>query len=213
MAASPRRIFLARHGQSVANVEKRVSGQLDFPLSPKGMEQAQALRDVLRQEKLSAIYSSSLSRAVETARPTAEGHGLEMRLLDDLREIHLGDLQGQAIDFEEDAAHPLAPHASTARNTHSIPGAEAFADFERRIVDCLDEILENIKDASLVVAHRNTNEVILARLLSLGPVSELDINVKNKYLYQIELGEAPSITTIRLGGERHGQRYAGLKCD
>lgn len=67
----PLRIYLARHGQSELNLQKRISGQADASLAAKGLEQAQALADVLKQETLSAIYSSSLTRAIQTASPTA----------------------------------------------------------------------------------------------------------------------------------------------
>ena len=211
--ARAQRIFLARHGQSTANLEQRISGQIDFPLSEKGRNQALWLCDVLQHESLSAIYSSSLSRAVETARPTADSHGLEIRALDALKEIHFGILQARAIDEMDVAASCMWQERSLAKQAYQIPNGEAFTEFENRINKCLGNILENLSGTALIVAHRNSNEVILARLLSLGSAADLNINVKNKYLYDIELTEPPRVTTLRLGGERHGQKYAGLKSD
>lgn len=94
-----------------------------------------------------------------------------------------------------------------------MPVGESFAQFEARIHAWLDTLLDNLSGSALLVAHRNTNEVILARVLSLGRAAELNLNVKNKYLYDIELDDPPRVTTIRLGGECHGQRYPGLKFD
>lgn len=189
----PKRIFLARHGQSVANQQKLISGQLDTPLSEKGQQQAQWLCDVLKNEPLSAIYASSLSRAMQTAQPTAMFHGLDIHVQDNLKEIHFGLLQGRpadGIDFE-----PI-----------SARGGESLPEFERRITDCLALLLQNLPVCNLIVAHRNTNAVILSQLLGIKAV-----NVKNKYLYEIVLGDAPTINTIRLGGEFHGKKYVGLK--
>jgi broad specificity phosphatase PhoE len=207
------RIFLARHGQSIANLQELISGQIDFPLSPKGQDQALCLRDVLWQRHLDAIYASSLSRAVETARPTAEHRPLEIQTMDGLREINFGVLQGRTIDDSDPHARDIWRERSSAKSTYRIPGGEVFAEFESRVNACLDQVLDNLSGAALIVAHRNTNEVILARLLALGCAADLDINVKNKYLYEIELTDTPQVTTIRLGGERHGQKYQGLKVD
>jgi broad specificity phosphatase PhoE len=62
-------LLLVRHGQSVANTEDRLQGQMDSPLSGLGRKQARALARRLVREgwSLSAIYTSDLSRAAETA--------------------------------------------------------------------------------------------------------------------------------------------------
>jgi broad specificity phosphatase PhoE len=195
---NPKRLFLARHGESVANQQKLICGQLDMPLTEKGRNQAQWLCDVLKTETLSAIYASSLSRAVETARPTAEYHGITIQALDNLKEIHFGVLQGKPAD-------------DTPTKETNIPGSEAFPAFQQRIVACLEFLLQSLPDSALIVAHRNTNEVILSQLLGLDSLAGKAINVKNKYLYEIKLGATPSINTIRLGGEFHGRKFAGLK--
>jgi len=91
----PTTILLARHGQSVCNAEKRLSGQLDIPLAPQGRCQAHLLARVLRADLLSAIYTSTLIRAVKTVRPTAMAHGLPIQQCDALKELRLGVLQGR----------------------------------------------------------------------------------------------------------------------
>jgi broad specificity phosphatase PhoE len=167
----------------------------------------------MRHERLAAIYSSSLNRAVETARPTAEHHALEIQAIDDLKEMHFGVLQGRTIDDTDPQARGIWQERSQAKNTYRIPDGETFTDFESRVLACLERLLDDLDGTALIVAHRNTNEVILAKLLALDYAADLDINVKNKYLYEIELTDPPRVTTIRIGGERHGQRYAGFKTD
>ena len=209
--SKPRRLFLARHGESVANQQKLISGQLDTPLTDKGRNQAQWLCDVLKNEPLSAIYASSLSRAMETARPTAEYHGIDIQSVDDFKEIHFGILQGRSVDETGMDAQPLWRAKVTDKGIFNIQGSESLVAFERRITECLDFILLNLMGTALIVAHRNTNEVILSKLLGLGTSINAAINVKNKYLYEIELGDTPIVNTIRLGGEFHGKKFAGLK--
>lgn len=212
-SATPGRIFLARHGQSIANLNKQISGQLDIPLSAKGKDQSLWLSDVLQHENLSAIYTSSLSRAVETARPTAEHHNLKIQAMDGLKEMHFGILQGKTADETGMHVSGLWQDPATYIKSKHIDGAETFMDFERRVINCLTELMTNSSGTILIVGHRNTNEVILANLLTLGPAAELNINVKNKYVYEILSGAIPQVATIRLGGEHHGKKYAGLKHD
>lgn len=207
---TPLRIFLARHGQSSLNLERRISGQANAPLSAKGREQAHALADVLRDEPLTAIYASNLDRAVQTARPTAEDHGLDIKALDGLREIRLGILEGRYVDHRDGEACRLWEERSRNKRDFMVPGGEPYQAFEARVLACLDHILAE-SCAVLIVGHRNTNEVILARLLAEAYAGDVAINVKNKYLYAIRCGSIAEVMTIRLGGEHHGQRYQGLR--
>lgn len=209
--SKPKRLFLARHGESVTNQQKLISGQLDAPLTEKGRNQAQWLCDVLKNETLSVIYTSSLSRTVETARPTAQYHGIGIQTVDDLKEIHFGVLQGKSIDETDKHNQAMWATKDANNNAFSISGGESARIFEDRVIDCLNCVLRDLQGNALIVGHRNTNEVILSKLLGFGSSTNKVINVKNKYLYEIVLGEPPAIGTIRLGGEFHGKRFIGLK--
>jgi broad specificity phosphatase PhoE len=210
-SGNPMRVFLARHGESEANLQKLISGQLDVPLTEKGINQSYRLRDVLINETLTAIYASSLIRTIETARPTAESHGIEIKVMDQLKEKHFGILQGRSIEADfAGNKHKIKPENED--NDSGLNG-ETYEDFSARIGCCLDTILaEQIGDI-LVVGHRKTNEIILSKLLSLDMSGDVRINVKNKYLYVITLGDKQTVNTIRLGGEFHGKKFEGLKDD
>lgn len=75
-AIRPTTIYLVRHGESELNRDKRISGQLDPPLSREGMQESLALAEQFRGIRLTAIYTSALMRTIETAKPTAFAHGL-----------------------------------------------------------------------------------------------------------------------------------------
>ncbi len=205
-----KRVFLARHGESEANQQKLISGQLDTPLTDKGRKQAHWLRDVLLNEPLSAIYASSLSRAIETAKPTAEFHGIQVQVKDQLKEIHFGLLQGKEVGADESDLD--CKQVQDDSMGQALAG-ENFEDFSARVGRCLDAILADQVGDILVVGHRKTNEVILSKLLPLDRNGDISINVKNKYLYEITLGNERIVNTIRLGGEFHGKKFAGLKDD
>jgi broad specificity phosphatase PhoE len=89
-----RRLVLWRHGQTEWNVAGRGQGHIDVPLDDVGREQARSAAARLASLHPSAIVSSDLSRAYETASALAELTGLEVRRDPDLREIHLGQWQG-----------------------------------------------------------------------------------------------------------------------
>jgi broad specificity phosphatase PhoE len=88
------RILLARHGETDWNRDNRFQGHADPPLNDAGREQAAALAASLAGERLGAVYSSPLRRAVETAELVAARHGLEPTPVDALREVDVGSWQG-----------------------------------------------------------------------------------------------------------------------
>jgi broad specificity phosphatase PhoE len=85
---------LARHGETDWNRDNRFQGHADPPLNDAGREQAVALAASLAGERLAAVYSSPLRRAVETAELVAARHGLEPTPVDELREVDVGSWQG-----------------------------------------------------------------------------------------------------------------------
>ena len=88
------RVLLIRHGQSEGNAEGRFGGHTATPLSPRGRLQAEATARILSSENLTAIYSSDLSRAVETAMPLARLTGLDVEQTDAFRERSVGVMEG-----------------------------------------------------------------------------------------------------------------------
>ncbi|RKZ01191.1 MAG: alpha-ribazole phosphatase [Candidatus Hydrothermota bacterium] len=159
-------IYLVRHGETTWNAMDRVQGWVAVPLNEKGKAQAVKLRDLFISIEFSAIYSSDLERAVQTARIIAEPHGLEVKQLWGLREVKRGLLNGLTLteitfkfpnflkDFRED------PY------TTRPPEGESLRDAEERIRDALEEIrLENRGKRILIVAHVLTNIVIQSVVL------------------------------------------------
>ena len=80
--------YAIRHAESVANVERNETVNLDAPLSNLGRRQSAALADRLSRAPISAIYTSPYSRCIETAKPLAEALGLPIYLLPELCEFH-----------------------------------------------------------------------------------------------------------------------------
>ncbi len=212
MLETVKKVLVVRHGQSEWNGQKRISGQLNPLLTSKGKIQAQCLAKVLRHEKLTAIHTSPLSRAVATAQPSAEVHGLSMQVWDALKEIHLGILQGRYRDHRDPEAQGLWRTWQQNKVTARIPDGESFIDLENRVVPCLEQILaQNNNGVILIVAHRSVVRVILGKLMHWQREVYLPLEIHNHTLYQIELGTEPIIKTVRFDKElddKKGRHHA-----
>ena len=93
----PTRIIAIRHGETAWNVDTRIQGQLDIPLSANGRWQAERLAVALRGEPIKAIYASDLARAWETAQYVGQSQGLEVIAEIGLRERGFGDFEGKTF--------------------------------------------------------------------------------------------------------------------
>ena len=93
----PTRIIAIRHGETTWNVDTRIQGQLDIPLNDKGRWQAERLAEALRDEPITAIYASDLSRAWETAQYVGQAQDLQVHKEIGLRERDFGDFEGKTF--------------------------------------------------------------------------------------------------------------------
>src|SRR5262245_40224745 len=87
-------VLLVRHGQSQGNAEGRFGGHTATPLSARGRAQAQATASALAPESITAIYSSDLERATQTASPLAKLTGLPINTTEAFRERSVGVMEG-----------------------------------------------------------------------------------------------------------------------
>ncbi len=88
-------VYFVRHGQSAANLTQTFAGHTDVPLTDLGRQQAEFTANFLANTPLSAVYSSDLSRAYDTACVVAQRHGLTVQTTPALREINGGDWEGR----------------------------------------------------------------------------------------------------------------------
>lgn len=91
-------LFWIRHGETKWNQLARYQGHQDIPLSPTGKKQAERVAEYLKKYPFTAIYSSDLKRARQTAEVIAEKHGLIVKSFPELRERQCGEWEGLTID-------------------------------------------------------------------------------------------------------------------
>jgi len=161
------RLLLARHGESVWNAEKRFQGHTDIALSDRGRAQAEALGRALRGYKVAAAYVSPFHRARETAELALRESGISPTIIEELRELSLGDWEGCTV--EEVRAREGDPYRAWLRAPHDCPppGGEPLPVVSERVRAAVDRIAAahpNGEDV-LVVSHGGVISVYACALL------------------------------------------------
>lgn len=146
--------MVVRHAETTWNRERRMQGTTDTKLSDTGRAQAGALARRLADETFSALYSSDLSRARDTARLIARQSRRKLRLDPRLRERRFGVFEGLTAD-EIRARYPGEYACFASRDPdYEVPGGESARGFTRRCLTCLVEIAERHEGGEiLVVTH------------------------------------------------------------
>ena len=144
-------VILVRHGETEWNIARIRQGHLDSRLTEKGIAQAQALAQRLAREKFTALYSSDLGRAVQTAMAIAELTGHEVVTDARLRERHLGIFQGLNGD-EITAKYPEERRQfRTMGPDYVIPGGESMRQQVERNVAYLNDLAAKHQGEQIVV--------------------------------------------------------------
>lgn len=166
-------IYLLRHGKiEMADNERRYIGQADIPLSAEGVQQANLLRVELGTKDIAAIFCSDLVRSAATAGIIAGKLGPAPVLRRDLREIGMGEWEGQT--FREIAERFPAEYGKRGNSigSYRIPGAESFAECQSRVAAAFAEIVGTTCGNLLIVGHAGINRLLLCHLLGM-PVANL----------------------------------------
>ncbi|HEX8129697.1 MAG TPA: histidine phosphatase family protein [Pyrinomonadaceae bacterium] len=155
-------ILLIRHGQSEGNAERRFGGHTATPLSALGRRQAEATAQALGRESITAIYSSDLLRAVETATPLARALNLELTQTDAFRERSVGQMEG--LTFEDAAQKFPDEYAALLRRDfeHVLLGGESYRQLLDRAAGELDRAIAANRGGTIAVFSHTGTICILA---------------------------------------------------
>jgi broad specificity phosphatase PhoE len=126
------KLILVRHGESIGNFENRLQGQEDYELTDLGRRQAALTADRLHQLGTSAVYTSHLARAHETARTIGERLGLQPAVLPEVAEYHFGEMSGQTY---AQIRERFATITNPAERVY--PGEEGRENFWNRVTQAL----------------------------------------------------------------------------
>jgi broad specificity phosphatase PhoE len=217
-------LYIVRHGQTVDNLENRIQGHSDSPLTALGVRQAEAIAKRLASEHFDAIYSSDLGRAVATAeiivskQPSTRSEASDsilslskgavtgIRTTPLLRELNLGVAQGlTAREFAEKWPEEYRQWSSNSV-THRPPGAESIESLTERCREFVQQVLRDHKDGEklAVVGHSGSQRGLVCAALDLPVRYYRSISVANAALSIVEAGDRPSLRLYNDTCHLHG---------
>ncbi|MEU4015944.1 histidine phosphatase family protein [Microbacterium sp. NPDC028030] len=182
----PERLLLARHGQTAWNLERRLQGQLDSPLTAEGIDQARALAERLAGAGVLSVCSSPLGRAWQTAIIIADHIGADLIEVPELAEVDHGELAGMTW-AEIDEAYPTA-RAERAANRYgwAFPGGESYAQARARARKALSSCGWASTGVPLLVTHEMIGRMLRAELRGLDATSALALRHPHGVVFEID---------------------------
>lgn len=191
-------VHLIRHGQSQFNAMGRVQGHTNSPLTPQGHAQAKAAGEALKGREISALYTSDLLRAWETAEEIGSVLGMAPQPVEGLREVSLGEWEGKEIE-EIRANDPRTLELwYSAPMEANIPGAEPLDAFRERVLASFEEILSHHAQGEIViVSHGGVLSVIIAHILEMSLNSLWRFRLDNASISRLLFGLlVPKVTLL-----------------
>ncbi|WP_425446713.1 alpha-ribazole phosphatase [Dethiothermospora halolimnae] len=160
------KLILLRHGETMANKNKRYSGWTDYDLTEKGKKQVDAGIEKIIGEDIDYIYSSPLKRTLYTANIIGSKFNKEVKVDNRLKELNFGIFEGKTYkeirnEYKEESKRWIDDYVN-----YRIPEGESLMDVHSRIANFLGEI-KNTDKTYVVVTHSGVIGVILTTLLDL----------------------------------------------
>lgn len=199
-------LYLARHGETDWNKEKRFQSITDVPLNATGLAQARALRDELHRRgvRFCAARCSPLSRAVDTARIVLAGQDAPLVVEHAFIELNLGEFEGR---LEAELKAELGAgfvHWRAQEYTVAPPGGESIIDGAERVRPAL-LALRDIAGAGdvLIVAHQAVNMAMKVALSGCSDVESAATFRQNNDevdVWDMQAGERRELYRIQVAG-------------
>ncbi len=186
----PARVFLARHGEAAYETELLMDH--GGSLTARGRAQARELGEKLRAEKIAHVYSSTISRAVQTAELAAAVLGVSVTVREGLVELALGEAYGRPA-----GTGTFVPElqAWVAGNVEAkTPGSESAVEIAARVRPVLDDIADQHRGESVLVVSHGGAIVATQAVLAFEPGRSWDL---------------PNCSYVGLEGDADGWRALG----
>lgn len=182
-------LYLTRHGETVWNTKKLMQGWKDSPLTDNGIIQANQLSSRLSNVTLSAIYSSTSERAIQTAEIAKGERKLEVIKYDNLREISFGKWEGRtAEDNEKENPEEWMTFWKTPHLFFN-ESVEPFLKVQERMVDTVNKIVKQHPSENVLIV---THSIALKLLMDYFEKNEL------KNLWSAPVIPSTSLTLIEM---------------
>jgi broad specificity phosphatase PhoE len=196
-----------RHGESEGNAAKRFQGQSETPLTARGrLQAAKTAEAIAGLGPISALYSSPLGRALDTARAIEAAIGVPIGIEHDLREIDHGVAEGRTWE-ELEVAEPEWTARLRSDQSGAIdpmwPGGETFASVRERSARAARDITSRHKGNTIVlVGHGGALTWFIQALLDPDATVRPDFRLRNASLTEITLRDGAA-QLVRLDDVTH----------
>ena len=174
-------IIFLRHGQAENNTKRILAGRTEgVPLTKIGIEQAEQIGKYLKPIDISAIYSSPIERADNTAKIVAESNSIDYKLDERLTELDMGKFTRMPYD------EIFAKHGNVFLKFYSNDpiiskyNVETFPHVQKRVMDMLDyTIKKHDQENVLLVTHMDPIKSVIAKVMDLKPSSLFELIIAN----------------------------------
>lgn len=175
------KLYIARHGETAWNVENKVSGRTDIPLTDRGMEQAQLLAQNAKGKGIEVILASPLLRARQTAQAVSDAIGVPVEIDQRLMELDFGIFEGgprSDPDFQY----------TRAQFPTRYPGGESAFQLCHRVYSCLDDVKRKYAGKTvLLVCHGGVCRMVRSYFMDLSNDEYSHYYAPNAELVEYEL--------------------------
>ena len=174
------RIYLIRHGQVAGFDQPRYNGQTDVALTDYGVEQYHRLKERLADAKISACYTSDLSRCTTGADIIGGALGIDPVARRELRELNIGVWEGLSWqEIKENWPEGWRDRLADLVN-YRVPGGENLLDVAARVMPVINEVVERHHGQEvLVVGHGGVNRIVLLNAIG-APLAGM-FNIEQNY--------------------------------
>jgi len=184
------KLMLIRHGDTTWNVDEIFRGRANVELNETGIKQAELLAKHLADERIVAIYSSPLKRALKTAEIIAIPHHIDVITAPELVDFDYGEWQGLSHDTVKDRYRALYEKWLTKPHLVKMTKGESLNDVKKRAVSLVNQGTSRHQGIVALVSHRVILKVIICTLLGLD----------NSHFWNIKV-DTCGITTFIYKGE------------
>ncbi len=169
------RVYLIRHSESIDDIENCYGGIADFDLTENGKNKVKAKKGEIKDCGIERIYTSPYKRAYQTAQILNEGINVELKIIEDLRELNsYGILSGVNKELAKEIFSYVF-QKEEYKNTgyyfnKTFLGGENIEEFDNRVKRAINSIVEESKGLNTIaiVTHGNVHKSIFKNILNVN---------------------------------------------
>lgn len=145
------KIVLVRHTQTTGNVEKRLTGREDYPLTPDGEQYVDKLTNRLKDIKFDKAYASTSGRAIKTIQKIADINNLEIEQDENLCEMYFGIYDGWKWEEVNNVNPTIKQNQIRVNEIMGIPNQETTKQVEERMTNTITRIAKENKGKTILI--------------------------------------------------------------